>query len=326
MTNAQVAAHTAEFNAPPERGYQLITDVTLWPVLFGPCIAARVLEKSAASERVRLWALAGAEVLSWTSWRGFDAQALRVDFRQEEPSPTVAAMSGRWEFTSSPDGPDQARLVLHHQWATYGSPQQAAVIAAALDRNSTAEISAVRAWAEQPAALGELAFSFSDRVFIPGDRALAMAYDFLYRADLWPERLPHVSRVDLQTAAEPVGGGWVQTMDMLTTAGDGSTHGTRSVRMCFPSDRIVYKQTTTPRGLLGHSGEWAISAAPGGACVTATHTVALDLSAIDVFGNAATLAEARRLVRERLGANSRQTMDSARRFSEGAASGQGGTR
>jgi aromatase len=325
MTNVQVAEHTAEFNAPAERGYQLITDVTLWPVLFGPCIAAQVLEKSAASERIRLWALAGAEVLSWTSRRGFHAQALRVDFHQEEPSPPVAAMSGQWEFTPSPEGPDQARLVLRHQWATDGSPQQADGIAKALDRNSTAEISAVRAWAEQPATPGEVAFSFSDRVFIPGDQALV--YDFLYRADLWPERLPHVSQVDLQTAAEPAGGGWVQTMDMRTTAGDGSTHSTRSVRLCFPDERIVYKQTTTPMGLLGHSGEWVISAAPGGATVTATHTVALDLPAIgDVFGEAVTLAEARRLVRESLGANSRQTLDSARRFTEDAASGQAVTR
>lgn len=322
MTSLQQAEHFAEFGAPAERGYQLISDVALWPVLFGPCVAAEVLEKSATTELVRLWAVVGPTVRSWTSRRGFDEQALRVDFGQEEPSPPVTAMSGHWEFTRPAGGVDPARLVLRHEWTTDGTPEQAAEIAQALDRNSTAEIAAVRRWAEQPVAPAELVFSFTDSMFIPS--APAPVYDFLYRADLWPQRLAHVSRVDLETAAEPVAGGWVQTMDMRTIAGDGSTHGTRSVRLCFPDERIVYKQTIVPRGLLGHCGEWIIRPARGGVTVLARHTFALDpATPADIFGLGTTLDDAKQLVRKNLSGNSRQTLAGARDFADGTAGGPG---
>jgi len=316
MSALTQADHAAELHGPAERGYQLIADVTRWPVLFGPCVAAEVLEKSATDERIRLWALAGDQVHSWTSWRGFDPGQLRVDFRQEEPSPPVTAMSGRWEFTPA-GGTGPARLVLSHAWST-ADPADSAGIAGALDHNSNAEVGAIRAWADRAEDPDELVFSFTDRVAMRSDPAAV--YDFLARAELWPARIGHVRGLDLDEAAEPVAGGRVQVMDMLTAGGDGSTHSTRSVRLCFPGERIVYKQTSVPRGLLGHAGEWVVAAVQGGTTVTARHTVALDPAAVgDVFGPGTTLDKARRLAQGLLSGNSRLTLESAARFTGGAA-------
>jgi aromatase len=313
MSALAQAEHVAEFHGRAERGYQLIADVTRWPVLFGPCVAAKVLEKSATDERIRLWGLAGDQVRSWTSWRGFDPGQLRVDFRQEEPSPPVTAMSGRWEFTPA-EGARPARLVLSHAWSS-ADPADSAAIADALDRNSNAEVGAISTWAERAEDPEELVFSFTDRVDMRGDPAVV--YDFLARADLWPGRIGHVRDLGLDEAVEPVGGGRVQVMDMLTAGGDGSTHSTRSVRLCFPGERIVYKQTVVPRGMLGHAGEWVIVGAEGGTTVTARHTVALDPAAVgDVFGPGTPLGEAKRLAQGLLSRNSRLTLEAAARFIE----------
>ena len=56
------------------------------------------------------------------------------------------------------------------------------------------------------------------------------------------ERLPHVARVVL---TEDTPG--LQFLEMDTRTKDGSTHTTKSVRVCFPDTRIAYKQITLPR-------------------------------------------------------------------------------
>jgi len=309
-TPVRSAEHTTDLDAPAERAYRLIADVTCWPVLFAPCLAATVLSSDGKSERVQLWALAGAQVRSWTSTRELDAQALRVDFRQESPTPPVAAMSGHWRF-------EPGRLVLGHEWVgTTGSREEDDLIGTVLERNSTAEIGAVKSWAEHGVEPDELIFSFVDHLSIKGS-AVAV-YDFLHRADLWPRRLSHVESLDLMTEPETAAGAEVQTLEMRTLAGDGSAHLTRSVRLCFPHQRIVYKQTAVPRGLLGHSGEWLITSTAEGTDVTARHRVALDPAALtEVFGSGSTPADARRIVRERLGGNSLLTLTAAKRFIEG---------
>jgi aromatase len=312
------AEHVTELAAPAERAYGLIEDVRRWPLLFAPCIHSQELERTAGSQRIRLWAVVGSEVRSWTSLRAIDAAKLRIDFRQETPAAPLTEMSGHWQFEDTPYG-GPGHLVLGHRWTTDGDPSAADRIAAALDSNSNAEIGAVRAWAERPQAPEELIHSFSDRVLI--DAPAAEVYDFLYRAELWPGRLPHVARLDLETspAGPASAGAEVQTMDMDTRAGAGGTvHTTQSVRLCFAGERIVYKQTSPPRGLLAHSGEWSLSGTPEGTLVTARHSVALDPAALEeVFGPGTGLAEAREKVRAALGGNSQRTLQAARAHVEG---------
>ncbi|MDQ1050675.1 aromatase [Streptomyces sp. V4I2] len=314
------AEHVTELAASARRAYGLIEDVGRWPLLFAPCIWSQQLDRTGNVQRIRLWAVVGNEVRSWTSRRVLDPASNRIDFAQENPAAPLTEMTGHWRFEDpSPDNP--GRLELGHRWTTAGDPHAADRIAAALDSNSTAEIGALRTWAERPEGPDELILSFSDHELVAAP--VAEVYDFLYRADLWPKRLPHVAGLDVETtpADAATAGAEVQTMDMETSAADGSTHLTQSVRLCFTDERIVYKQTTPPRGLLAHSGEWLFSSRPEGTRVTAWHTVALDPTAVEsVFGPGTTLAEALRKARDIIGANSRGTLRAARsHLEQGAA-------
>jgi aromatase len=286
--------------------YGLLADVTRWPVLFAPCLHADVLERSPGMDRFRMWAFTGEKVRSWTSRRRLDETAQRIDFTQESSPPPFASVSGHWRIEP---GTRNARLVLAHHWTlAEPGPETEKWVTEALDRNSTSEIAAVRRWAEPGVDPSELIFDFSDELAIaaPAERV----YDFLYRSDRWPQHLPHVAEVALETtpASDATVGADVQTMKMQTLGPHGTVHTTRSVRLCFPGERIVYKQTAVPAPLLGHAGEWDIVPAPDGVSVVARHTVALDPSA--------TTADARARVRAVLGRNSMLTLEHARKHAE----------
>lgn len=315
------ARHTADLAAPAADAYELIADVRRWPLLFTPCLHAEILESAPGTERVRLWAQTGAEVRSWASARTLDPAGARVAFRQEDSAPPLASMGGEWRFEADGAG---TRLVLDHDW-TLATPDAQSLrwVTEALDRNSSAEIDAVTAWALRSRAaggIGELLFDFTDTIDIAAPAAAV--YAFLLRADRWPLLLPHVARLDLDsTPAGPLtAGAEVQRMEMETLGADGTAHLTRSTRLCFEDTRIVYKQTTLPRPLLGHAGAWTLTPTGSGTRVAARHHVALDPDALaSYFGAGTSLAQARARVRELLGGNSRRTLEQARAHTEAEA-------
>ncbi|KOV01058.1 cyclase [Streptomyces sp. XY533] len=294
--------------APPQALYDLAADVGRWPAVFAPSVAAHYLERGELSERFRLWATVGGEVKTWVSRRALDPLNLRIRFDQEESAAPIASMGGEWIFEVREDGGTD--IVLLHDFTAVGDdPDTVDWINAALDRNSPLELAALARIAELGADAGDLVFSFSDTVTL--DCTAQEAYAFVHRADLWPERLPHVGRVELTEDAAGV-----QEMEMDTVTADGAAHTTRSVRVCRPGERIAYKQLVPPRLLLGHSGVWEFtdSGAGTGARVTAEHTVVIDPAAVEeVLGAGATVADARRHLREVLGRNSRTTLELADR-------------
>jgi aromatase len=304
--------HTHRAAVDPQVLYDLVADVTRWPVLFGPTLHVDVLERSATGERFRLWALVGGEAKSWTSRRTFDPDERRITFEQEQTQAPIASMGGAWRFRSRVDGTTDVEL--EHMFTAVGAdddPGAADRLGEAVDRNSQEELANLARLAELGPA-DELVFGFEDVMPLPVPAA--EAYDFVNRADLWPDRLPHVGRVEL-TESQP----GVQDMEMDTVTSEGSRHTTRSIRLCFPSERIVYKQLVPPALLLGHSGSWAFapaahpdgSGAPG-AVVTARHTVAIDPGKVEpVLGPGRTLDDARTYLRDALGANSRATLSHA---------------
>ncbi|NXY95201.1 SRPBCC family protein [Streptomyces sp. BR123] len=303
--------HTLVSSAPPEALYDLAADVGRWPAVFAPSVAAEYLERGERTERFRLWASVGGEVKTWVSRRERDRAGLRIRFEQEQSAPPIASMGGEWIFELRPGGGTE--IVLLHDFTAVGDdPEAAAWINAALDRNSPVELAALARIAELATGLGagpgDLVFSFSDTVTLPG-RTAQEAYAFVHRADLWPERLPHVRRVELSEDAAGV-----QEMEMDTVTADGSAHTTRSVRVCVPGERIAYKQLVPPRLLLGHSGRWEFADTGAGAQVTAEHTVAVNPAAVrEELGAEASLADARRHLRDVLGRNSRATLELAGR-------------
>ncbi|CUM41707.1 aromatase/cyclase [Streptomyces gardneri] len=311
-----VTRHETVVAAPPEEVYALVADVTRWPQVFGPTVYAEVTQDDGTEQALRIWAFANGEVRSWASRRTLDRTARTIVFRQVVSSAPVAAMGGEWRVEADQSG--GCRVVLLHDYAVVDDdPQAAEWVARAVETNSVKELDALRATAEQAAAAGdegdELTFTFCDSERIQG--SARDVYAFLDRADLWPERLPHVAATRF---TEEDGG--VQVLDMDTRSPDGSLHNTRSVRVSFPErGLLVYKQLKVPPVMAGHTGRWTVVQHGDEVTATSWHTVTLDPAGVrQALGEAATITEARGLVRHALGTNSSTTLRHAKAYAEAA--------
>ncbi|MGW6360749.1 aromatase/cyclase [Streptomyces sp. NPDC055092] len=315
-----VAEHSITVAASAATVYALVADVAEWPQVFGPTVHVEVLEEAPAEggeQLLRIWAVAGDKVRTWTSRRVLDPVARTITFRQVVTAHPVAEMGGEWRVRELEDGTTRVTL-LHDYRAVNGDPAAEELIEQAVDRNSRAELLALKNTAELGDAREELHFTFSDSETVFG--AAGDVFAFLDRADLWPQRLPHVARLDL---TEDEAG--IQHMDMDTASPDGSTHNTTSVRVCFEDRKvIVYKQLRVPVAMSGHTGRWVIeSLGDGTVRATSWHTVTLDPGGVrTALGPQATLAEARALVRKALGTNSSTTLRHAKQFAEEQARAQ----
>ncbi|MEU8763229.1 aromatase/cyclase [Streptomyces sp. NPDC048659] len=292
--------HAITVAAAARRVFGLIVDVGRWPETFPPTVHVEHVERGDTEERIRIWATANGQVKTWTSRRLLDRERLSVRFRQEVSQPPVAAMGGEWIVEPLSATESRVRL-LHDFRAVDDDPEKTEWIRRAIDHNSAAELAALRTAAEQAENRAELVLTFEDTVEFTGDPKAA--YAFVDEAGRWPERLPHVARAAL---AEETPG--VQTLEMETRTADGSSHTTSSVRICFPHERIVYKQLVTPALMTAHTGAWLFAEGR----ITSVHTVVLDEDAVTaVLGPDATVADARRFVRGALGRNSGTTMEHA---------------
>ncbi|MFF3907751.1 aromatase/cyclase [Streptomyces sp. NPDC001848] len=309
MTSRQVE-HEITADAPAATVYRLIAEVENWPRIFPPTIYVDHVERSAAQERIRIWATANGEAKSWTSRRTLDTDNLRITFRQEVSAPPVAAMGGIWIIEPLSDTRSRIRL-LHDYRAVDDDPRSLQWIDEAVDRNSRSELAALKANAELAHGAEDIAFSFEDTVRIAG--SAKDVYDFVNDAHLWQERLPHVARVRFE---EPAPG--LQVLEMDTRAKDGSTHTTKSYRVAFPHHRIAYKQVTLPALMTLHTGIWTFTEQESGdVAATSQHTVVLNTDNIaQVLGPQATLADARAYVQGALSTNSRATLNHAKDYAE----------
>lgn len=306
--------HRIEVAAPVDTVYGLIADVTGWPGVFGPTIHAEQLELDGSTERIRLWATANGAVKTWVSRRELDHEARRITFRQEVSQSPVAAMSGEWILGPAPDGGTSV-LLTHDYTAVDDVPDAQEWIARAVDRNSDAELAALRTAAEAAAGTEgpALALTFADTVEIDGP--LEAVREFLHRAEEWEKRLPHVSRVVLR---EDTPG--LQHLEMDTVAKDGSTHTTASVRVALPDGRLVYKQLVLPPLLSLHLGCWTLTPTPGGTVsATSEHTVRINPDKLGLLGEGTTVEDAKAYVRTALGTNSTATLMHAKAYAEGTA-------
>ncbi|MFJ1752859.1 aromatase/cyclase [Kitasatospora sp. NPDC088134] len=310
MTTRQVE-HDITVDAPAEAVYRLIAEVENWPRIFPPTIHVDREDLGAGQERIHISATANGQPKNWTSHRDLDPQALRIGFRQEIPAPPVAAMAGTWIIEPLDGGRSKVRL-LHDYRAINDDPHDLLWIDQAVDRNSRSELDGLKRNVEFAHAAEAATFSFEDTVEISAKPD--EVYDFIDRADLWAERLPHVAAVRL-TEDTP----HLQTLEMDTRAKDGTTHTTKSHRVTTPGERIAYKQVTLPALLALHTGRWTFTPTPHGTTTaTSQHTVTLHTDRITgILGPDATLADARTYVHDALSTNSRATLQHAKAFAEG---------
>lgn len=307
------AVHEITINAAAADVFELIADVRHWPVLFPPTVHVDHMWQSGQSERIRIWATANGEIKSWTSRRTLDPGQTRIEFMQEVTMPPVAAMGGTWLI--EPVSRNVSRVRLRHVYrAVDDDPRHVAWIGNAVNTNSRTELAALKAGAEKPAgADADLTFSFEDTVLVAG--AGKDVYDFLNDAQLWDERLPHVARAVL-TEDSP----GLQILELDTRMKDGSAHTTKSVRVCFPYNKIVYKQVSLPALMTLHTGCWTVAEEPAGGgpvAVTSRHTVTIDKASIGtILGPHADVRRAREFVRDALSANSLTTLTHAKKYAE----------
>lgn len=310
MTTREVE-HEITIGAPAAAVYQLLADVTNWPRIFPPTIHVDRLEAQGDEERIRIWATANGRPKDWTSRRTLDREALRITFRQEIPAPPVAAMGGTWII--EPLGEQETRVRLLHDYrAIDDDPHDLLWIERAVDKNSTAELAALKVNVEAAHAADteELTFSFTDTVQIAG--SAKDAFDFVNEAGLWAERLPHVATVRL---TEDTPG--LQELEMDTRAKDGSVHTTKSYRVVFPHYKIAYKQVTLPALMTLHTGEWTFEENDEGTAASSQHTVTLNTANIArILGPDATVADARAYVHTALSTNSCATLAHTKAYAE----------
>ncbi|WP_434598873.1 aromatase/cyclase [Streptomyces sp. A5-4] len=309
MTTREVE-HDITVQAPAAEVYRLLAQVENWPRIFPPTIYVDHVERGEDQERIRIWATANGEAKNWTSRRTLDAEGLRIGFRQEVSTPPVAAMSGTWVIEPLAEGGSRIRL-LHEYRAVDDDPKGLEWIDEAVDRNSRSELAALKVNVEQAHASAELTFSFEDTVRVEG--SVKDLYDFVNEAGLWAERLPHVAVVRLEEDSPGL-----QTLEMDTRAKDGSTHTTKSYRVCFPHHKIAYKQVTLPALMLLHTGYWTFEEDnEGGATASSQHTVVLNTAnTAKILGPDATVADAREYVQGALSTNSRATLGHAKDYAE----------
>lgn len=303
--SGEMMSHSRVVRAAPDVVYDLVADVTRWPVIFEPSVLVRHLHRGPDEERFRLWATVGGAVRNWTSRRVLDAGQRRIAFEQERSQAPIASMGGGWSFREL--GPDTTKVVLDHHFAVVDGAD-AAQVAAAVDRNSVSELAALARIAELGHPVQEVVHTFEDTVTL--DCSASEAYDFVYHSERWPEQVPHVGRIELTEDADGV-----QLMEMDTVTAGGIPHTTKSIRVCVAGERIDYKQLVPPAILFGHSGGWEFADGPGGAVVTARHTVAIDPAAArEILGANTDLADARAYLTEALSSNSRNTLRCAERY------------
>jgi aromatase len=303
--------HEITVSAPAEQVYRLLADVTNWPRIFPPTVHVERFEGDDTQERIRIWATADGGVRTWTSRRSLDAASRRITFRQEVSAHPVASMGGAWIIEPLPSGQSRIRL-LHDYRAVDDDPDSLARIDRAVDGNSRSELAALKTNVEFATAAAELTFSFTDSVRIAG--SAQAAYDFINDAGLWASRLPHVASVRLDESSLGI-----QELEMETRAKDGSTHTTKSYRVCLAPREIAYKQVTLPPFMRLHTGRWTFVPDGDGVVVSSQHTVVLDRDRVaGLLGPSPDLAHARRLVQESLSANSLTTLSYAKAHIEQA--------
>jgi aromatase len=302
--------HTTVIMAPPRAVYRFIADAQRWPYLLPPVVHVERLAGGAAEERLRLWTVGNGAIRSWTSRRWLDSDGLRIGFRHESPYPPVASMSGEWVLVPLPDNATSV-VLLHEFRAVDDDPANIALIKQAVDRNSTVELAALKTAAELGDRLSTLALSFDESVTI--DAAPARVYEFLYRAQEWPRRLPHVTRLSMDEAVPNV-----QTLEMDVGDADAPLPTARLVRVCFPCHSIVYKQTEPPATMSAHVGAWQLRPTARGVTVTAHNTVLIrpDPAAP---GRASSAGSVGKLIQEQLRSNCLAILRHAKNATEGRA-------
>ena len=295
--------HTTIVDAPATLVFDLVAGFDRWPEFHGPSVHAERLGHQDGAEVYRhWWVIDDHTVRSWQArWR-FHRDELRISFEFDPEGPDAAPSRGQFAFLSLSAGSAEIRAEQTVSGPGSYDPER-------VERELRELVDRFADAAARSEERRDLVVDFEDPLFVAGP--LDDAYNYLYEADKWPERIPHVSRLTLE---EPVPG--VQFFDMDTQTPDGSAHTTRSVRICLAGNTIVYKQIHLPKLLDGHTGHWKFTPTREGFILAARHTATIKPDALPILGPGTTVLDARRYLRRVLSTNSMSNLRLAKAYAE----------
>ncbi|MDO0926688.1 aromatase/cyclase [Streptomyces sp. TG1A-8] len=307
---SHVVERSTAVRAPADAVYELVVDVERWPQLIRSVAHVERTVHGAESDEVRVWAVRGHDrAAAWTSYRTLDRAARTVAFRNDPPTGPTRSSEGEWLVRETAGGTSE--LVSRHTFVLAdGVPEQAAAeVAARIAEHAAGQLEELAYAAEHREELAALTISFEDPLFIGG--TAEDSYALLYRAREWPDRFPHVTRIDMTEDERGI-----QFFDMDTLTPDGRAHTTRSVRVCMPHHKIVYKQISLAPLLTAHTGHWLFTETPEGIVASARHTATINPDALDLLFPGATVQDARAYLRKALSANSVSNLRFAKEYAE----------
>ncbi|MDI3389878.1 aromatase/cyclase [Streptomyces sp. B-S-A8] len=309
MTTREVE-HEITVAAPAARAYRLLADVESLPQIFPPTIFVEQTERTDNEERIRVWATANGEAVTWSTRRTLDEQALRISFEQDVSPAPIEAMTGTYVIEPVEEDRCRVRLLFDYR-AVDDDPESLTWIDQAVDENARSQLASLKSNLEQAHADRDLTLVVEDTVRVNG--SAKDAYDFINEAQLWGERLPHVAAVRL---VEDSAG--LQTLEMDISVADGRVHTTKAYRVCFPNHKIAYKAVRLPELLTLHTGQWEFEEDGDGVLASARHMVVLNADGIaEALGPQTTVADARKYLHDALSTNSRVTLAHAKAYAEG---------
>lgn len=289
--------------------YRLLAEPENWPLMFQPFVHLEPLGIDRGLERIGMWTTSGEAVKHWVVLRRLEKDRLRLEFRPGIVPPPLEFTERHWSVEPLSDSECVARLIHDYRVAT-DDPATLETVRHQIDEIADAELAAVRAMAELEASSPELRLTLHDTVDIDGPPAAV--YDFLYEAGHWPDRMPHVARVDLLHDTQDA-----QMVEMRTREAGGGLLTTKTARVGFPHRLIAYKHLLLPPIGKSHCVCLRIEGAPHGTTVTCVQDVVLSESGVaELLGEGARLRTARDFAQRELSSKMRLILDHAKRYVE----------
>jgi ribosome-associated toxin RatA of RatAB toxin-antitoxin module len=153
--------HTVTVDAPVDVVWDVVVDVEGYARIFPPTREATILDSSPTHQTVRLVVDVSGEIQTWVSRRDIDAEHRVVAYRQLDLAPLIGYMGGEWR--ALPVTATTTQLVLTHDFrpkdpvdglvaGRFTREQADEMLRAAVERNSVADLGAVKAEAERRTA------------------------------------------------------------------------------------------------------------------------------------------------------------------------------
>jgi acyl carrier protein len=153
----QHTEHAISIDASVDRVYDILSDLKGYERLFPPTQSVEILEEGSGYQIGRLVVDVGGSLQSWVTRRELDAEQALIRYHQIETAPLIGHMSGEWRCF--PLGGSSTQLVLTHDFVVReprngrvaGLPVEQAeeALSGAVERNSHADLAAVKAEAER---------------------------------------------------------------------------------------------------------------------------------------------------------------------------------